>query len=106
MWRKRQIQQYSSMKENTSDRAVCVHFVPNSQACEECSKNTRSTLSDKYLELLSLVDGAKEIVEIYTPTGPYNAGWKKRWLARVNALLKEYDSNNNNSYEQRSIRKL
>jgi len=83
------------------DRSTCVHFVPSILSCEECSKNTRSTLSEKYLELLSLVDGAKDIIEIYTPVGPYNAGWKRRWLSKVHELLAEYGSNNNNSYEQR-----
>jgi len=87
-----------------SDRSTCVHFVPVSLTCEECSQNKRSTLSDRYLELLSLVDGAKTIVEIYTPgAGTYTVGWKKRWLSKVRELLAEYVSNNNNSYEQRRI---
>ena len=83
------------------DRSTCVHFVPSSLPCGECSENTRSNLSEKYLELLSLVDGAKNIVEIYTPVGPYNTGWKKRWLSKVRELLAEYEKNNDNSYEQR-----
>ena len=89
-----------------SARATCVHFVPVNLACEECSQNKRSALSEKYIELLSLVDGAKNIIEIYTPVGPYNTGWKKRWLSRVIALLAEYRKNNDNSYEQRGTREL
>jgi len=91
---------------DTSDRATCVHFVPVSLVCEECSQNKRSALSEKYIELLSLVDGAKDIIEIYTPVGPYNAGWKRRWLSQVIALLAEYRKNNDNSYEQRGTGEL
>lgn len=35
-------------------------------------------------ELLSLVDGAYEIVEIYKPESPSAIEWRKRWLARAN----------------------
>jgi len=52
------------------------------------------------------VDGAKDIIEIYTPVGPYNAGWKRRWLSQVIALLAEYRKNNDNSYEQRGTGEL
>lgn len=92
------------MKKNTSDRAVCIHFNPASQECEECSKNTRSVVSERYLQMLSMLDGAKTIVELYQPAEGYSTGWKERWLEKVNELLEEYETNNNNSYEQRRTR--
>jgi hypothetical protein len=92
--------------DDLNDRTTCVHFVPTNLACEECAQNKRSTLSERYLELLSLVDGAKTIVEIYTPVGKFNTGWRKNWLSKVRELLTEYEKNNANSYEQRGTGEL
>ncbi len=34
-------------------------------------------------ELLSLVDGAYSIVELYSPTSPAGTAWRQRWLSRA-----------------------
>lgn len=37
-------------------------------------------------ELLSLVDGCYEIIEIYKPQSPAQVEWKKRWLEKARKL--------------------
>jgi hypothetical protein len=43
--------------------------------------------------MLSLIDGAKPIIELYKPEEGYNTGWRERWLQKANTLLAEYEHN-------------
>ncbi len=41
----------------------------------------KEIISKRLISLLTLIDGAYDIVEIWnTDTSPYNTEWKKQWL--------------------------
>jgi hypothetical protein len=46
--------------------------------------------SKRELEMLSLIDGVKDIVELYDPKSPAQEQWKKKWLKKAMALDREY----------------
>jgi hypothetical protein len=54
---------------------------------------TFSMLEKDYLELLSLVDGVTEVVELFETESPAQLEWKKNWLERARKLIGEYVKN-------------
>jgi hypothetical protein len=41
---------------------------------------------DDRLDLVGLIDGAYDLVEIWQPQGPFNQKWKEAWLKRAREL--------------------
>lgn len=54
---------------------------------------TFSELEKDNLELLSLVDGVTEVVELFKPESPAQGQWKKDWLERSRKIINEYVTN-------------
>ena len=42
--------------------------------------------TDKERELLELVDGCYEVIELYKPQSPSQVAWKKNWLEKARKL--------------------
>ena len=52
--------------------------------------NEVQALKDRERELMSLVDGAKPVVELFVPKwGEAQKTWRKEWLSKANKLLED-----------------
>jgi hypothetical protein len=60
---------------------------------------TFSILEKKYIKLLELVDGAKDIVETFKTEGKAQEEWKKQWLIDARTLINDYVNNKNQKGE-------
>jgi hypothetical protein len=48
---------------------------------------TFSQLEKENSELLTLVDGVEDIVELFKPESPAQVEWKNRWLSKARKLI-------------------
>ena len=56
------------------------------KTCHALSMIEQIELKDKYDELLSLVDGAYDIIELWKAETPFQQAWKDQWMKEAREL--------------------